>query len=394
MNPIDNPFAPGAGSPPPELVGRDSVLEQAHILLARIKRKRPERSIIINGLRGVGKTVLAGEINRMALAEGYQTVFVEASEEKALASLICHPLRQLLFELDRLARVGNKVKRALAVLRSFIGSLKISAGDISIGLDIEPAMGTADSGDIEVDIPALFVAIAEAAEEHNTAVAIIIDEIQYLASKELGAIIMAMHQMQQRQLPLVLIATGLPTLPGLAGKSKTYSERLFSFPNVGALSEDEVCRALQEPVREAGMIFNIDALQAIYQMTQGYPYFVQEWGYQAWNRADSSPITLDVIHEITPEVGLRLDANFFRVRFDRLSNTEKTFLRAMAGLPSPRRTGQIASAMNSTLNSTTTLRANLIRKGMIFSPRYGELEFSVPLFDDFMCRAMPDTLVH
>jgi hypothetical protein len=388
MDPISNPFSPGAGAPPPELVGRDATLETARILLGRIKLKRPEKSLIITGLRGVGKTVLLNEINRMARADGYHSILLEARDEKALGDLLYPALRALLFELDRVANVGDKVKRGLAVLRSFIGSLKLSAGDFS--LDIEPARGTADSGDIETDLPNLLVAIAEAAEERGAAVALMIDEIQSLTLPELSALIMAMHQMQQRQLPLVLIAAGLPILPRMAGESRTYSERLFNFPNVGTLAEADVFKALREPVRSAGVDFDDDALHEVFRLTRGYPYFVQEWGYQAWNQADQSPISLATIHAITPEVSRRLDENFFRVRFDRLTPREKTFLRVMAEIPAPRRPNDIAAVMgHRSSNSNTVIRASLIKKGMIYSPAYGELAFSVPLFDEFMLRSMP-----
>jgi hypothetical protein len=389
MDPILNPFSPGAGSPPPELAGRDAVLGEARILLGRVRLKRPEKSLLLTGLRGVGKTVLLNEIKRMAHAMEYQTVLLEAHEDKSLAELVCPALRNLLFELDRLAGVGDKVRRGLAVLRSFVSSLKITLGDFSIGLDIEPAQGTADSGDIEVDLPNLFVAIGEAAEERQTAIALLIDEIQYFRPKELGALIMAMHQMQQRQLPLVLVAAGLPILASLAGESKTYSERLFSFPEIGVLAEAEVFRALREPARAAGVDFEEDALKEIARRTRGYPYFVQEWGYQAWNRAEAPLITLATVRRILPEVAARLDKNFFRVRFDRLTQREKQYLRAMASLPEPRRSAEVADVMGVAQSSVTQIRAGLIRKGMIYSPAYGEIAFSVPLFDEFMIRAVP-----
>src|SRR4051812_40766371 len=224
MDPIKNPFSPGAGSPPPELVGRDPILEQARILLGRIKTKRPEKSMLLTGLRGVGKTVLLNEIERLAKPDGYRTLSIEAHEDKQLGPLIAPILRTLLYDLDRVAGAGDKVKRGLAVLRGFVGALKVTVGDVSIGLDVEPEKGTADSGDIEFDLPNLFVAVAEAAEERKSAVALLIDELQYLSHKELGALIMAMHRIQQRQLPLVLLGAGLPILPGMAGESKSYAE--------------------------------------------------------------------------------------------------------------------------------------------------------------------------
>ena len=230
MDKIKNPFSPGAGSPPPELAGRDAILDQARILLGRVREKRPEKSILLTGLRGVGKTVLLVEMERIAQQIGYRTIMVEAHEKKHLALLLAPQLRRLLFDLDRLAGAGEKARRGIAVLKSFISSVKVTMGDVEFGLDIEPEQGAADSGDLEVDLPELFTAVAEAAEERRTAVAILIDEIQYFSTAELSALIMAMHKMQQRQLPLVLIGAGLPILPGLAGESKSYAERLFSFP--------------------------------------------------------------------------------------------------------------------------------------------------------------------
>ncbi len=390
MDPIKNPYSPGAGAPPPELVGRDPILEQARILLARIKQKRPEKSILLTGLRGVGKTVLLNEIERRAKDDGYRTISIKAHEDKPLGPLIAPHLRSLLYELDRVAGAGDRVKRALRVLRSFISGLKITVGDITMGLDIDPEAGAADSGDLEIDLPNLFVAIAEAAQERKAAVAVLIDEVQYFNQKELGALIMAMHKVQQRQLPLVLLGAGLPILPALAGESKSYAERLFHFPEVGALSEADAARALQDPAQAAGISFAREALKEIFRLTNGYPYFLQEWGYQAWNLARANPITLAVVRTATSVVIPRLDQNFFRVRFDRLTPSEKKFLRAMAQLgPGPHRTGDIAQTLKVKVTSLGPLRAKLIKKGMIYSPAHGDLAFTVPLFDEFMRRTMP-----
>lgn len=391
MDPITNPFSPGAGAPPPELVGRDPLLEQARILLGRVKQKRPEKSLLLTGLRGVGKTVLLNEIERMAKKGGYQSILLEAHEEKPLGELIFPALRSLLYDLDRVAGAGDKVKRGLAVLRSFIGSIKLTVNDMALGLDIEPAKGTADSGDLEIDLPNLFVAVAEAAEERKTAVAILIDEIQYLNQKELGALIMAMHKMQQKQLPLVLLAAGLPVLPGMAGESKSYAERLFNFPDIGALSEADAAKALSDPAQAVGVEFQDDALKEVFRLTHGYPYFLQEWAYQSWNMAVASPITLKIVRDATPEVMRRLDKNFFRVRFDRLTPSEKNFLRAMAHLgPDSHRTGDIAATLGTTVKGIGPVRSKLIKKGMIYSPAHGDMAFTVPLFDQFMIRAIPE----
>lgn len=391
MDPIQNPFSPGAGAPPPELVGRDGILEQARILLGRVKARRPEKSMLLTGLRGVGKTVLLNEIERMARAASYRTVSIEAHEEKDLGPLLAPYLRTLLFDLDRMAGAADKVKRGLAVLRSFLGALKVTAGDVTIGLDIDPEKGSADSGDLQIDLPNLFVAIAEAAEDRGTSVALLIDEIQYFNRDELGALIMAMHRIQQRQLPMVLIGAGLPVLPALAGEAKSYAERLFSFPDVGALSEADAAKALQEPAQAVGVVFEVAALSEVFRMTKGYPYFLQEWGYQAWNKASFSPITLQIVEEATETVIPRLDQNFFRVRYDRLTPSEKNFLRAMAELgPGPQRTADIAEELGIKITSLGPVRAKLIGKGMIYSPAHGDMAFTVPLFDEFMIRAIPE----
>jgi AAA ATPase domain len=390
MDSISNPFSPGAGSPPPELAGRTALLEQARVLLGRVKAKRPEKSLLLTGLRGVGKTVLLNEIERLAQGAGYRTILVEAHEGKALPVLLAPHLRRLLFDLDRMAGAGDKARRGLAVLKSFVGAVKIKVGDLDIGLDIEPESGSADSGDLEVDLPSLFTALGEAAQERGVAVALLIDEIQYFSATELSALIMAMHKMQQRQLPVVLIGAGLPILPGLMGESKSYAERLFSFPDVGPLSETDASKALQEPVVDAGELFELAALAEIFRLTKGYPYFLQEWGYQAWNHANASPISLAVIQQTSGLVSQRLDENFFRVRFDRLTPKEKKYLRAMAELgPGPHRTGDVADTLKVKINTLGPVRASLIKKGMVYSPSHGDMAFTVPLFDEFMRRAIP-----
>ena len=390
MDPIANPFAPGAGAPPPELVGRDPLLEQTRILLGRTRQKRPEKSLLLTGLRGVGKTVLLNEMERLARIAGYRTVAIEAHENKPLGPLLAPHLRTTLYELDRMAGAGNRVKRGLRVLRSFVGALKITYADIEVGLDIDPERGSADSGDLEIDLPNLMVAIGEAAEERDSAIAVLIDELQYFTEKELGALIMAMHRVQQRRLPFVLLGAGLPILPGLAGESKSYAERLFNFPEVGALSEMDSAKALREPAIAAGVVFEAAALAEVFRLTRGYPYFLQEWGYQSWNEAPTDRITLDIVRRATPAVIERLDRNFFRVRFDRLTPSEKRFLRAMAELgPGAHRTGDVAETLGVKVTSLGPVRAKLIRKGMVYSPAHGDMAFTVPLFDEFMRRAIP-----
>lgn len=390
MDQIRNPFSPGAGSQPPELAGREVLITQAKILFSRVQQGRSEKSIIMIGLRGVGKTVLLNELQRLADQNNYKTILLEAHEDKSLSALLVPSVRKLLFQLDRMEKFSEKTRRAIGVLKSFLNGLKIAFGDIEIGLDIEPERGAADSGDLENDLSELFIAVAEAAHDRKTSVAIFIDEIQYLTPRELSALIMAMHKMAQKQLPLVLVGAGLPMLPGLAGQAKSYAERLFDFPEIGPLSEKDAKKALQEPVRAEGVEFSSDALDEIVRITRGYPYFLQEWGYQVWNHAQQSPVKLSDVRSATTKVIERLDANFFRVRFDRLTPREKEYLRALAELGNgSHRSSEIANILGLPINRVAPFRSSLIRKGMVYSPAHGDTTFTVPLFDEFLMRVMP-----
>jgi hypothetical protein len=334
--------------------------------------------------------VLLNKIAELAEGAGYKTLTVEAHEDKSLAALLMPLLRQVLFSLDRMENVSEKVKRGFRILRSFFNGVKLKYQDIELSLDVDPETGTADSGDLEADLPPLLEAIAEAAADRKVAVAIVADELQYLSEKELSALIMAMHKIAQKQLPLLLIGAGLPQLVALAGRSKSYAERLFDYPAVGPLAEQDAINALQEPVRAQGVEFTDDALQEVIARTKGYPYFLQEWGYQAWNLAKASPIDVQTVNQATAESIRRLDESFFRVRFDRLTPREKDYMRALAELgPGPHRSGDIADKLGLDVQSVAPLRNGLIKKGMIFSPAHGDTEFTVPLFDEFMKRIMP-----
>jgi DNA-binding CsgD family transcriptional regulator len=383
MDPLHNPFSPGAGTPPPELAGRDDILKQALMALARIKKGRAEKSVLLIGLRGVGKTVLLHKISEVAEEQGYKAVMIEAHENKSLPALLLPYLRQVLFSLDTGEKVSAKVKRGLRVLKSFIGGLRVKINEIEFGLDIDAERGAADSGDLEADLAEVFIALGEAALDRNTAVAIIIDELQYL--------IMAVHKVSQKSLPLVVIGAGLPQLVGKAGRSKSYAERLFDYPVVGPLEKEDAKKALQEPVLNEGVSFTDEALDEIARVTEGYPYFLQEWGYQAWNIAEKSPIEIDVVKRATEASIARLDQSFFRVRLDRLTPREKDYLRALAELGAdPQRSGDIAEKLGVEVNRVAPLRNGLIKKGMIYSPAHGDTAFTVPLFEAFMKRTMPD----
>jgi AAA ATPase domain len=390
MDEVRNPFAPGAGTQPPELAGRKQILDQAQITLARAEQGRPAKSFMLIGLRGVGKTVLLNRISQMADEYRFKTALVEAHEDKRLAELLLQPLRQLLLALDGIDAVNDKVKRGLRVLKSFAKSIKVKVGEFEIGLGIDAEHGVGDSGDLESDLPELFTAVGEAAKARKTVVLLLIDELQYLREVELSALIMAIHKVNQRGLPLVLIGAGLPQLVGQMGKSKSYAERLFDFPTVGPLMANDAFTAIVEPIAKEGEKIAKAAAEAIMTETQGYPYFLQVWGYQSWNAAPKSPISAKDVAAAKANVLASLDESFFRMRFDRLTPGEKNYLRAMAEIgPGPHRSGDVAEILNVKVQSIAPTRNSLIKKGMIYSPAHGDTAFTVPLFDEFLKRQMP-----
>lgn len=293
MDKVTNPFAPGAGTPPPELVGRQETLENARTSFARIKVGRPAKSFLLVGLRGVGKTVLLNRFQEIAEADGFKTFLVEAPDAKRLPALLVPALRKILLSLDRSENISEHVRQCWRVLKSFAQSFKIEYGDV--GLSIESQIGSADSGDLETDLTDLFLVVGEAAKARGTPVAIMIDEMQYLDVKELSALIMAIHKVCQKQLPLMLVGAGLPQLVGLTGKTKSYAERLFDFPKIGQLGKKDAQDALQRPVRRENVQFAIPALDEILRVTEGYPYFLQEWGYHTWNVSNGSPISIGAV---------------------------------------------------------------------------------------------------
>ena len=390
MDPILNPYAPGAGTPPPELAGRDEIREQARIATERIRRGRPAKSILMVGLRGVGKTVLLDRIRNDAESSGFYTVRIEAPEGRSLPALIAPQLRLVLLKLSRVDRAKELAERGLRALAGFAEALKVKYHDIEVGLDFEPEPGLADNGDLEQDLPVLLEAVGTAADRAGVAVVMFVDELQYVEEEQLAILISALHRCAQGKLPITLIGAGLPQLRGRMGKAKSYAERLFEFPNVGALDETAAADAIIKPAQEEHVEFDTDAVAEITKQTQGYPYFLQEWGKHAWDRADESPITLADVNAASTITIAALDDSFFRVRFDRLTPSEKKYLRAMADLgPGPHRSGDIAERLERNVRSVAPTRNNLIKSGMIWSPNHGDTAFTVPLFDEFMRRIMP-----
>lgn len=385
-----NPFAPGAGTPPPELAGRHAVLERAAIALDRIREGRSARSLVFYGLRGVGKTVLLNRVRLDAEARGVASVRIEAPEERSLPALLAPPLRSALLRLRRIDAAKEKLGRAMKALAGFVGALKLKYADVELALDVEPEHGIADSGDLDTDLTDLIIAVGEAAAERGTAIVLFADELQYVPEPQLAALIMALHNANQAQAPVTMVAAGLPQLLGSMGRAKSYAERLFEFVPIDRLDDGAAANALRIPALREGVEFTDAAIKVVVDQSRGYPYFIQEWGKQLWNIADASPIDQDVALRATDEVLADLDASFFRVRFDRLTPAEKTYMRAMADLgPGPHRSGDIADRLGRRVTNVAPIRNALIEKGMIFSPAHGDTAFTVPLFDSFMRRIMP-----
>lgn len=390
MDPIKNPYAPGAGTPPPELAGREELREPVRIALARVRAGRPTKSILMVGLRGVGKTVLLDRLREDAEGAGIQTLRIEAPENRSLPAILAPQLRQALLRLSRNEQAKDLAQRALRGLAGFAKALKVKYADIEVGFDFEPEPGLADNGDLEHDLQALLEVVGAAARKAETALAIFVDELQYVDEEELAALVTALHRTAQRSLPVVLVGAGLPQLPGKMGRAKSYAERLFDFPQIGPLSADAARLAISKPALDQGVLVEADALERIVHETRGYPYFLQEWGKHAWDTADRSPITLQDVQKASASAVAALDESFFRVRFDRLTPLEKKYLRAMAELgPGPHRSGDIADQLGRDVTSLGPTRSQLIVKGMIWSPSHGDTAFTVPLFDEFMKRSMP-----
>jgi len=390
LDPQTNPYAPGAGTPPPELAGRDAILDEAKTAIQRNRLGKSSRSFIFVGLRGVGKTVLLNEVQAIAEEDGALTDFLEVSANEPLSVSIIGTLRSALLKLDRARGVSKKVKKGLRILKSYVGAIKIKFENVEFSVDVDAESGTADSGMLSRDLADLFIAAGEAAKARDTAIVILIDEFQNLLDEDFEALIMAIHRTDQKQLPLMVVGAGLPLLIKLTGDAKSYSERLFDYPEISPLDEIEARRALVAPAEEAEVEFENNAVGHIIDRTQGYPYFLQEWGYQAWNCAEGSPITADDVGKAEERAVERLDKNFFRSRYERLSDPQKTYLRAMARLgPGPHKTGDVADVLGKTSSQLGPTREALITNGMIYSPKYGYAAFTVPLFDEFMRRAKP-----
>ena len=391
MDPIRNPYAPGAGTPPPELAGRDELRKTVRVALERVRLARPAKSVLLVGLRGVGKTVLLDRIRAEAEAAGMHTLFVEAPEDRSLPAMLAPRLRQALLKLSRHERARDLAHRALRGLAGFARALKMKYEDIEVGLDLAPEPGLADNGDLEQDLAELLEAAGTAAREAGTALSLFVDELQYVDERELAALVTALHRAAQRRSPVTLVGAGLPQLRARTGRAKSYAERLFDFPEVGPLGQEAARRAIEKPAQAEGVTIAAAATERILAEARGYPYFLQEWGKHAWDAAEESPIDLGDVERASRAATAALDESFFRVRFDRLTPSERRYLRAMAELgPGPHRSGDVAAVLQRPVTALGPTRSQLIGKGMVWSPGHGDTAFTVPLFDQFMRRILPD----
>lgn len=390
MDPRRNPFVPSAGVRPPEFAGRAALVEQASIAFDRIKTGLHANSMLLLGLRGVGKTVLLNALHENAKAKGFETIKMEVPDDSGghLARCLVPGLSVILRRLDRISSMEHKLSLAAAALRNFAAIFRVEYE--GFGMGATPATPDAGSGDLEADLPELLRLVAEAAAARDSAIGIFIDEIQYLSKAELSALTRALHEAAQSGFRLIVIGAGLPQIAALVGDAKSYAERLLLFPEVGPLDMHAAQRALRDPVERADARIDEGALDMIVRETQGYAYFLQTWGKFAWDEATQDRISEEDLRRASEPIMAHLDMNFFRVRFDRCSELEQQYLRAMAELgPGPHRTGDIASTLGTNSSQIAATRSKLIKAGMIYSQRHGETAFTVPLFDRFMLRAMP-----
>lgn len=386
MNPADNPFAPGAGTPPPELAGRDDVLNDVRISYIKAAKGLPSRSFMLTGLRGVGKTVLLNKIAQRAEEDGMVVVTsVESPEQERLADLLFPLMGKALRTLSTAALAKDTIAKAFRALSNFARGLKVKIDDLEVSLDPEP--GVADSGNIEYDLPDMFELIGQAAKKAGKTWLLLIDEVQYLTEKDLSALIVAMHMMSQRALPVVLIGAGLPQVARLAGEAKSYSERLFDWRRIGALSDEATRQAVVIPLQTRNASIEEDALDAVVKGTQGYPFFIQTWAFYMWEQAPEPRMTLADVEKSRDIAIKKLDEGFFQVRFDRLTDKEIEYVKAMAALGNgPYLVSDVRKKSGQSQSATGKQRDSLIKKGMIYAPRFGYVDFTVPLCSEFLKR--------
>ena len=389
MDPVRNPYSPGAGTRPPSLVGRDREIETMDISLQRLLLGRDGRGQMLTGLRGVGKTVLLNEFEHLADARGYFHEHIELSDDGDLPSRLAAAFRRVLLSMDAKRRIGQRARRSLGILKAF--SIRLPDGP-ELSIDVDAVHGPADSGDLATDLAGLFVELGEVARDQGTGVLITIDELQYVRRPVIEALVMGLHRATQLALPITVAGAGLPSLAALTGEAKSYAERIFTFPIIGSLHRDQALEAIEAPAADEGVRWTREALIRLIDVTRGYPYFLQEFGKAAWDVAEGPDvITLDDLERSIPVATAELDDGFFRVRTGRTNDRERAYLRAMAELgPGPVRSIQVAHLLGTKANTLGPTRDGLLKKALCYTPRWGELDFTVPMFDTFLKRWIPD----
>lgn len=393
MDPVNNPYTPNAGATPEIVIGRDEFLEDFRVLLRRLDRGRTDQSMIVTGLRGVGKTVLLGEFRQITEEFKWKVLELEASkhDDGHFRQTMYSQLRAALFQISPRAKWGEKARKAAQVLQSFSLSIDPSSGAPTLSLDVAPAEGFADHGNLTLDVTDVLVSIGEAAKEHGTGLVLLFDEVQFLSQTQLEAVIQAIHKTVQRKLPVTFVGAGLPQIAELAGDAKSYAERLFKFPKIGSLDFEDAKKALAEPAQLEGVHFSEDALPRAFELTEGYPYFIQELGYQVWAVADGDVITLENVEDAKDAYEAKLDSSFFRVRLDRATQLQIAYMRAMAQLgPESQKAADVAAVMGRESTQLAPTRSELINMGLLYTPSHGYAGFTVPHFDRFMLRAVPE----
>jgi len=386
MDRIRNPFTPGAGYLPPELAGRNQIIDDGNVVAMRTKLQRAERGLMLIGQRGVGKTVLLKYLSERARENGIIPVIAEIKNDKSDLEELVLKLREALCILDFKCKMKACIQEAFSVLANFVKKFSLNIGDV--GVSIEPHRGFGESGNMELDLSQVLLSSARAAKAASTAIGLYIDELQNLNEDAMRGVVVALHRSAQELLPLYLIGSGLPTIRTLIGKSKTYAERMFVYETIGALDEDASWAAIVKPFEDNGVSVEDAAFSEMFKASAGYPFFLQECGYQVWQHAERSPILANDVISILPRVIENLDRSFFEVRFDRVSAVEKKFLMAMADGESekPQAIVDVAKRMGRSANSLSMMRRSLIKKGMIYSPSLGMVAYTVPMFGAYMRR--------
>jgi hypothetical protein len=385
MDPVQNPYNPGAGTRPPALVGRDAEIEAMDVALQRLLRGTNAQSQLLTGLRGTGKTVLLNEFEDISEARGYFHEYIEVNEDGLLAPAIAAALRRVLLAMEAKRRIGEAVRRALGVLKAF--SIRIPGGP-ELSIDVDAVWGPADSGELGADLAGLFVEVGTIARANETGILLAIDELHYVDRPTLTALLVGLHRATQERLPITISGAGLPTLASLTGQAKTYAERMFTMSRMGMLTETQAADALMTPAESEGVSWEDSAISRALDLTERYPYFLQEFGKHAWDVADGPDvITRDDFERSVPLSVAKLDDSFFSVRAAGSTTAERAYMRTMASLGrGPVRTAAVAQSLGTSQAALSPVRDRLIKRAMCYAPRRGEIAFTVPLFDEFIQR--------